>query len=71
MDEPEKLARELKYYTDGNDPFVCLDAAAREWATFSLKTFRGKALKRALKISVAIAEFTATINEAKLGTSAS
>lgn len=37
------------------------DNAAKQWASFSLDTYTGKLLRRALDISVAMSEFTAEI----------
>lgn len=40
------------------------DKASERWAIFSLRTFRGNVLVRALAISQAIAEFTAELSDA-------
>lgn len=40
---------------------LVLDTAAQEWAAHALATYQGALLKRALRISAALADFTAEL----------
>lgn len=48
---------------DGSGAILELDAAAAKWAQFCLHNFCGELLKRGLRVSRAIADFTVELQQ--------
>jgi hypothetical protein len=55
--EAERRLNNILARVEADGDFSLLDEAAVDWATFALKTFRGKRLKTALRLSVALTAF--------------
>jgi hypothetical protein len=58
----ERLAGDINKAVGSEKPGGVLEQAALNWAGFSLQTFKGKRLKKALNISRAIINFV-NLNE--------
>ena len=59
--EVQELLTSVQRTDDRLEEVVRLDKAAQNWAAASVRTFRDDLLKRALAISVAIAEFVSEL----------
>lgn len=61
----QKLAEAVTEAAEMNDPevFKKLEDAGAKWAAHCLKHMRGKLLRKALKISTSIADFSATLEK--------
>lgn len=54
----QELARAVLVAANGKDgSLMALEQAGKDWAEFALGNFRGKLLKKAIGISIAISEF--------------
>ncbi len=58
-----KLETALSDFNDGKIGTEMLEEAMIRWATYSLSTYKDNLLRKALEVSISIANFTAAVKE--------